>query len=163
MKRNFSRAVATVLLAAMIPFSTACFGSFNLTRQLYKFNREVSNDKWIRWIVFLGMAVFPVYAAGFVVDGLFGNSVEFWGGRSPFAMAPGTTREIAGTDGSVLRVTTLEAGVVRLELRDAAGTTHRLHVTQEGDGLVATDADGRILGRVSDLAGTPQLELAAAP
>ena len=105
-----SRAVATLLLATLLPVSTtACFGSFRLTQKLHQFNREVSQDRWTRWFIFLLMAGFPVYAAGLVIDGLFGNAIEFWGGRNPFAMAPGTTEVLAGADGSLLH--RLESGV----------------------------------------------------
>ncbi len=158
MNQRTRKALASAVLMTFVPLSSmACFGSFQLTRKLYQFNREVSADRWVRWAVFAGMALFPVYAAGLVVDGLFGNAIEFWGGRNPFAMVPGTTHVATGPAGEELRVTVLEPGVLGLELRDAAGELHRLRLVQARDGVLAYDAAGVFLGRVTDVAGQPQL------
>lgn len=152
-----SRSVATLLLAALLPVSTtACFGSFRLTQKLHQFNREVSQDRWTRWFIFLLMAGFPVYAAGLVIDGLFANAIEFWGGRNPFAMAPGTTEVLAGADGSLLRVTAVEAGVLDVELVEATGARHALRVVQHDASVAAYKPDGRLLGTVEDFAGEPR-------
>ena len=56
--RRLRAALAAALLVTLLPLATAgCFGSFQLTRKIYSFNRGISSDKWIRWITFLVLTV----------------------------------------------------------------------------------------------------------
>ena len=75
--------VATVALAMM---SSGCFGSFNLTRKLYRWNDTVSQDKWIKEMVFLIFVWVPVYGVVGLGDAVLFNSVEFWSGKNPIEM-----------------------------------------------------------------------------
>jgi len=158
----FSRArhmaAATVLLV-LIPFSTtACFGTFQLTRKVYHFNQTISPDKWIQWFAFLGMTFFPVYAFAGAIDVVFANSVEFWTGRNP--ITAGETRTFEGPNGEVMHASHIPGGV-HLQLLDANGAEHELTILREAAGAAAYDADGVLLGRVIDVAGEPQLITAA--
>jgi hypothetical protein len=154
------RAALTVLLC-LVPFTTtACFGSFWLTRRVYRFNQTVSPDKWIQWIVFLGLAFIPVYLFAGAIDVIFGNSVEFWTGKNP--IAANETRTFEGPNGAVMHARHVPGGV-HLELIDPAGATHELTILREAAGAAAYDADGILLGRVIDVAGHPQLISAAHP
>lgn len=156
------RSIALVALLAFLPAANvACFGSFQLTRKLYQFNREASQDKWVRWLVFLAMACFPVYGFGMLVDAVFGNSVEFWGGKNPFAAGDPRTRVAVGPEGEVLRASRDESGVISLEYTDRRGEKSRFTVAQGPDGISAFDADGRLLARVAERAGEPVLVTAA--
>lgn len=83
LRRTAVLAVAAVGLVA----STGCFGSFQLTRKLYTFNKNVSPDKFVQEIVFLGMNIVPVYGVVAMADALFANTVEFWTGTNPVASA----------------------------------------------------------------------------
>ena len=57
------RVITVTLLAGFVPVSTAaCFGSFPITRRVYRWNLGVHHDKWIRWLVFVLINVVPVYA-----------------------------------------------------------------------------------------------------
>jgi hypothetical protein len=78
---SLRKLVAIALLAGFVPLTSACFGSFNLTRKLIGFNRSVSPNKWIQWFVFLGLNIIPVYPFASLGDVFFANSVEFWTGR----------------------------------------------------------------------------------
>jgi hypothetical protein len=143
------RAIASLVLLALLPTSVGCFGSFQLTRKIYQFNREVSSDKYVRWLIFLCLAVLPVYGGGMLIDAIFGNSVEFWGGKNPFAAGDPRTRVVFGPAGETLRATRDETGAIALDYTDAAGTARRVTLLQEGEDVLALDETGRVLARVS--------------
>lgn len=88
-RRTAVLAVAAVGLAA----SSGCFGSFNLTRKTYAFNKSVSPDKWVQEVVFLAFMVIPVYSVVGAVDVLVLNSIEFWTGENPMVVSNTITRE----------------------------------------------------------------------
>ena len=68
----------------MVPtFAGGCFGTFQLTKKVYDFNRTISHDKWMRWFTFLIFSFVPIYGISFAIDVIFANSVEFWSGRNP--------------------------------------------------------------------------------
>ena len=145
--------VFAVLLAAVVPMTTAgCFGRFELTRKFYHFNRDISSDRWVRWFTFLAMAILPVYLAGGVIDVILSNSLEFWGGESPFAGGEGETRYALGPNGEVVAITPVEAGVLAIQVTDAAGT-RSMRLVRESDSLAAYDERGQLLARVGERDG----------
>jgi hypothetical protein len=86
---------------------SGCFGSFGATRALWSFNDDFGN-KWIKWLVFLGFSILPVYALFVLADVLVLNSLEFWTGSNPIKSADGRT---------VTRVATADPNVARVEVR----------------------------------------------
>lgn len=78
------KVLASVVLAAFL--TTGCTGSFNLTRKVYNFHRAQS-DKWMDELVFLVVAILPVYGIATFVDAVIVNSIEFWTGENPVDMA----------------------------------------------------------------------------
>jgi hypothetical protein len=83
---TFRRAVVVTLTAASVLGTSGCFGSFNLTRKLYGFNKDVSKDKFVRELVFLGLNIVPIYAVAGFIDAVVANTVEFWTGENPISM-----------------------------------------------------------------------------
>lgn len=69
--------------------SSGCYGSFEVTKKVYKWNGQVTKDKWSQSILFFGLAVFQVYTFTLFVDGVVLNTVEFWTGDNPLAMNEG--------------------------------------------------------------------------
>ena len=67
----------------------SCIGSFQLTNNLYDWNKSAISGKWAQELVFLAFVIIPVYEVCLLVDGGVLNSIEFWTGKSPLAMAPG--------------------------------------------------------------------------
>lgn len=67
---------------ALLAVQSACWGGFNLTRKLYRWNGTMG-DKWINWLIFLLLVIVPVYEICLVVDFLVLNSIEFWSGSNP--------------------------------------------------------------------------------
>lgn len=93
MKRTFAfRSVAALLAALTLMLSTAqCFGGFTLTKRLYDFNKSVApsgtmQGRVIQEIVFLVLAIIPVYLVVGILDLLVFNLVEFWTGKSLLAV-----------------------------------------------------------------------------
>lgn len=149
-------AVAATLLA-FVPAATGCFGGFTLTRKVYRWNQQVDNDKWIRWLAFLALNLIPVYGFSMLFDAIFANSVEFWTGDNPVAAAPGTTRVVRGPGGEEARATWRADGAIDLLVTEPSGATHALTFVPEDDGMAALDAEGRLLARVQDVDGRPVL------
>ncbi len=87
-KQFLSRVVAGVALMCFMTVSTACYGPFNLTKNVYHWNSGIKgsgevNDKWMKEFVFFGMIVVPVYMFSALLDAFIFNSIQFWSGDNP--------------------------------------------------------------------------------
>lgn len=151
------RTVVLATAAAGLLGSSACIGSFHLTRKVYAFNKSVSPDKWVQELVFLAFAVVPVYSIASGLDVLVINSIEFWTGENPVMLSKVTPTE----DGRrfVQRTTmTSEERIMILEeyaadrllstttVRYAAGADRVTVETRYADGRT----DSRIVSRLDD-------------
>jgi hypothetical protein len=70
------------------PVLQGCYGSFNLTKKVYKWNGSLG-DKWINSIVMIALTIVPVYSLAVAADAIVLNLVEFWTGSNPMAMQAG--------------------------------------------------------------------------
>jgi hypothetical protein len=89
-----------LLLASVVSACTlvaGCYGSFTLTKKVYDWNGEASDNKFVVWLVFLGLNVIPVYGIAVAVDALIMNSVEFWTGENPAGIATRVEKNADGT------------------------------------------------------------------
>lgn len=144
------RGVAVAVLLAFVPLASACFGSFNLTRKVYQFNKSVSPDKWLRWLTFLALNIIPMYPFAAAVDVFFANSWEFWSGHNPVTAGLEPQRWV-GPQGEVAQLVPLANGA-RIVVTDASGAVHTATLVREEPGVVAAyDADGRLVQRVVGL------------
>lgn len=157
---SWRRAVAAATLLGLLPLTSACFGSFNLTRRVYQFNKGVSADKWVRWLVFLGIS--PIYPVATVLDSFFANPIEFWSGSNPInAMLEPQT--VVGPHGEVASLIPIENGA-RFVLTEPSGAVYSMTLLREARGVVAAyDANGTLVRRLVGL-GTehPQIVEVAA-
>jgi hypothetical protein len=152
------RALATMCVGLFLSTGAGCFGSFQTTRNVYNWNRTVSSDKWVRWLVFLVIAIIPVYGVATLIDVVFSNSVEFWTGRNPMAMAPGSTKEVVGENGARAVMTFQADRSIDVVVTKPGEPEHRFKLVREQDAVAAFDADGKLLGRVGDgIDGRPTL------
>ena len=135
-----------LLVAALL----GCFGQFQITRNVYAFNRTVSQDRFVRWTVFLAMNIAPVYPVGVVMDAFIANPVEFWSGTNP---VKGSERWFPKQQPQT-RLVPLPDGRVRVEL---ARTGSTLYVRLAPDALLAWDDRGELLARVTDVDGQAAL------
>ncbi len=108
--------------------STACYGPFNLTKNVYHWNSNVKgsgdvNSKWMREIVFFGMFILPVYEFSALLDAFIFNSIHFWTGDSPIKYSD------ISSDGT--RIISLGDTTIRWTLSDDGAT-----VSYERQGVV---------------------------
>jgi len=105
--RKKARLWGAVLLIACLPLVKGCYGSFPLTRAVYKLNGDASENKFVRTGVFWIFIIVPFYPLSLVIDSLALNLVEFWSEEeieitqttlddgTEVTLAPGTTRNEA--------------------------------------------------------------------
>lgn len=152
MRRRSVAAIAAVLVVAIGALSAGCYGSFQLTKQLYEVNKSVE-DKYLRsavtWIL-----IIP-YGFTATLDFLVFNLIEFWSGKSPIASGPVTTVYSDAEGKSVLTLA-----------RDGAATQATVE-RYEGEALVSTlrvrdDGAGKVTA-VESAAGRTVREISAVP
>ncbi|MDO8803248.1 MAG: DUF3332 family protein [Elusimicrobiota bacterium] len=71
-----------VLLAAVL-LTAGCYGSFSLSRKVWKWNGDTTKDKWGQEALFLAMCIVPVYEVVGIADAIVLNAMEFWGEKNP--------------------------------------------------------------------------------
>jgi hypothetical protein len=128
-KTLINRAIAAIVMGSFLTITTACYGPFNLTRNVYQWNSNIKgssevNEKWMKEFVFFGMVIIPVYMFSALLDAFIFNSIQFWSGSNPIKAND------AGGDGAT-RVVRL-GGVTVTMVESDQGTT----VTYERNGIV---------------------------
>lgn len=105
MKKVKSVLLAIVFLGVTLSQSS-CIGSFQMTSNLYNWNKNEVGGKWGSELVFLAFVIIPVYSVTLLADGIVLNSIEFWTGSNPLAMKKGEKEtKIVRHDGDVYRLT----------------------------------------------------------
>lgn len=82
----------TALLLATTFLLTGCFGEFALTRKVYQFHDDLAGDDFMgRFIKNILYWIPGGIVYGFVgfIDSVILNTIEFWTGSNPLAMAEG--------------------------------------------------------------------------
>ena len=152
-----TRMIAALILVGFLPLATTgCFGPFHLTRKVWRFNKDVSPDKWIRELAFLVMVILPVYGFSVLFDAVLFNSVEFWTGQNPVLTADGDSQVIE-TAGGTATITRLSEDTLDVKLRGVDGREEHFLMTREADGFVARAPGGELIARVGDVGGKPTL------
>ena len=138
MKRHHRLVIG--LLAATLCLN-GCYGSFNLTRQVYRWNSQVG-DKWPREFMFLILTWVPVYGVATAADGIIFNSVVFWTGKNMLdAKAGGVqTKRIVRKNSETLLFR--EGNELGIEQYQHGQQVASLRMHREGDGMAAYDAKG---------------------
>jgi len=72
--------IALMLVALLAPVFAGCYGNFQATKSIYKFNGEVSEDKVVQSVVMWGLLILPVYYIGGLADVIVLNPIEYWSG-----------------------------------------------------------------------------------
>jgi hypothetical protein len=134
----------------LVTTTTGCFGSFSLTRKVYNWNKTVSSDKWVRWLVFLVITIIPIYGGATLIDAIFTNSVEFWTGRNPMAYAPGSTKHVQGPNGEMATLTLREDNAIDVVVTAPGQPDQRFTLVRDSESVSAFDENGVLLGRVGD-------------
>jgi hypothetical protein len=84
----FKKGVVCMVLVSFMGISTACYGPFNLTKNVYRWNSGIKgsgevSEKWMKEFVFFGMIIVPVYMFSALLDAFIFNSIQFWSGDNP--------------------------------------------------------------------------------
>ena len=116
MKKLNTLKVTVCLLVGSFMFSS-CIGSFSLFNQYAKWQREMSDNKFVNAIV--GFFLMPIVGSvTMFVDWFVLNTIEFWSGDNPVASNVGKTQNVMGKDGLLYAVKTLKNGY---ELKSPTG------------------------------------------
>ena len=150
MRRLGQRIIAAMVLLSVMTMSTACYGPFNLTKNVYRWNSNVKgsgqvNDKWMKEIVFFGMLIVPAYMFSALLDTFIFNSMHFWTGDSPIKESD------LGSEGA--KVATLGETTVRwTPLEDGATVTYERHgVVERRATIVASETGYRLVDESGNL------------
>ncbi|MBN2423543.1 MAG: DUF3332 domain-containing protein [Calditrichaceae bacterium] len=100
------KSVAILMIVLFSAFTfTGCYGKFELTKRLYKWNGS-QGDKFVNSVVMWVLMIIPVYIIVGFVDFVILNVVEFWTGKNPMAMEPGETEtQLVEIDGKAYQIT----------------------------------------------------------
>lgn len=141
----FYRRVGLILLFAVTPLLTVgCYGRFPLTKAVYKFNGEVTDNKWVHSILLWIFVILPVYSLATLGDAIILNLIEFWTGET---LEIGShTRE----DGSQVTLAPSEDGreAVLTLTKDGQTTVMQRYVRQADGTIEVLDAEGALTGKV---------------
>ena len=144
------RIVAATVLLGVMTMSTACYGPFNLTKNVYHWNSNIKgsgqvNDKWMKEIVFFGMLIIPAYMFSALLDTFIFNSMHFWTGESPIKASN------ISSDGT--KVTTLGNTTIRwISLEDGATVIYeRAGVVERRATIVASSTGYRLVDEHGNL------------
>jgi hypothetical protein len=118
------RIISLVVLAFFITASTGCYGSFALTKKIYKWNGSLGN-KFVNSIVFWVFNIIPVYDVCAFIDVVVLNTIEFWMGNNPMAFNSTTdTHKMVESKGKLYDVTIGNQKITITEVKGAeAGKT----------------------------------------
>lgn len=142
------RAALAGLALTSATLAAGCFGSFGLTQKVWKFNDGVSSNKWIKWLLFLGMIIIPVYDVCLFVDAIVFNTIEFFSGKNPML---GSREELGG--GHALAFSADGPDAVRVEHFERGQRVRAFRLERQGDTVVLSDHRGRALATARELPG----------
>ncbi len=85
MKKSVKLISMLVLVSFLALTLSGCFGSFSLTKKVYKFNKGVGAEPMQTLVMWVFNFV-PVYGAAVWLDMVVFNTLEYWTGSNPIAM-----------------------------------------------------------------------------
>lgn len=145
-RRNFLKVALATSTAAT---TSACFGSFPAIRWVYGLNKDISNSKFVQWLVFLALNIIPVYSIAGFIDIWILNSLEFWFGSSPMSKRDEKQRVVQLSDDETLTLDKdHDAGVLEMHYQGPEkSVTLRMEMHEDGARLL--DGRGRRVARVA--------------
>jgi hypothetical protein len=164
--RRGRRLIAIVLLIALAPLFSGCYGTFPMTKIIYKLNNDVSDNKVVKTVVFWVFVIFPVYDIGMLADAFVFNLIEFWtdkpvmasmttdGNGHTFALAPAANGRDAtltiSRDGKVLAVRQfVKVSDAVIEVRDTDGHLYGKVIRTADGGLQLADEHANVIDTLS--------------
>jgi len=114
-----------VLLSVSLATLTGCMGQMGLSKDLNKWNMKVSQNRWVREGVFLGLHFLGVSPVVSMVDLLGLNAVEFWTGTNPYTGKSPAVVDMAKADIESAGIQNVAKAQIRFDGQD----TVKLEVT----------------------------------
>lgn len=149
-RRCFLLGAATFTAAGAV---TGCFGSFGATTALWRFNKGVSDNKWLQWLVFLGLSILPVYELFVLGDVIVINTIEFYTGKNPI----GSAQNLGGGRTLALSPDAKDPNLVRAEIRTerqgAPALVRVFFIEKQDTGFVIMDEQHRVVTRTTGQRG----------
>ncbi len=147
------KAVAIAVMTSFMGMTTACYGPFNLTRNVYHFNSGVKgsgeiNEKWMKEVVFFGMIIIPVYMFSTLLDAFIFNAIQFWTGDNPVKLTQGPDGYLQAVqlrDLTIDVVWSADHRSAALTYRQQGQTIKNARIVEEGTGYRLVDAGGQAL------------------
>jgi hypothetical protein len=154
-RRRFLLGAATLTAESAM---TGCFGSFGATTALWKFNKGVSDNKWLQWLVFLGLSILPVYELFVLGDVIVINTIEFYTGKNPIGAS---AQNLGGGRMLALSRDAKDPNLVRAEIRTeregAPALVRVFFIEKQDKGLVIMDEQHRVVTRTTGQRGVIEL------
>jgi len=144
--RNRRGWVVFALAVAMAPFVFGgCYGTFPLTKAIYKFNEDISDKPLVQQVTFWVFVILPVYEIGMLADAIVFNLVEFWTGEKILAVGPTTD-----SNGNTVCLTPSSDGreAVLTVSRDGKVLAQEFFVKVSDTVFEVRDAQGSLQGKV---------------
>jgi len=138
MKRMRAFGAAIVVCATV----AGCYGPFNLTKNLHKWNGQLSQNRWVVEGVFLGLTVLPVYEFSALGDAIIFNSVQFWTGKNPIQL---TTKSLEHGSEQIVMKYDRDSGRLRLDRFNGGRHEKTLIFEPTSEGMVARGEDGVLM------------------
>jgi hypothetical protein len=147
--------ILTIVGLFLMTSTTACIGRGALGGSVMKFNLEVTENKWGRWLVFLGLNIIMVYPIAGFIDLLIINSIEFHKGTNPWNGEPrlaevGQPHRIEASDGTAAVSTLREDGSIDITIIRTDGSEHFINVQQTEGATQVRNSEGDDLGSITD-------------
>ncbi len=149
--RRQARNIGFGLLLATGPMMLGgCYGAFPITKAIYRMNGDVSDDKWVRSIVFWVLVIVPVYSVASFADAIVLNVIEFWTGDTievgSVTQPDGTTVSFAPGANANEAVLTVSRGETILSrqtmIKNANGNIDVIGMDGKIAGYAIKNADG---------------------
>jgi hypothetical protein len=158
MMKIVSKRLLTLGMAGSLVFgaavTTGCFGTFPFARTIWEINKDISSNKFVQWLVFLGLTILPVYEAAVIIDLFVGNSLEFWSGESIVVEdgeheQPPKEKVVELSDGRTAHMTRLDNKHVHVKIFEDGEVDREYVLDGRGDSLELRDGEGHLLGAAS--------------
>ena len=74
------RWAVVLLFVVLAPMLAGCYGRFQLSKAVYKFNGDISSDKVVQSAVMWAFILLPVYSFASIGDAAVIHVIEYWTG-----------------------------------------------------------------------------------
>lgn len=115
MKKLVKPIVWSVMTLFLMFSLFGCYGNMTLTKKVWAWNGSLGSEP-VQTLVMWALAIAPVYEIAVMADVVFLNTIEYWTGTNPLAMADGTTDvRTVQSDGKTFEIKTMKNSITITE------------------------------------------------